>query len=389
MAVAAWEFGRFFKLRDQVVSLAVGLAIGFGLYGVKKLIDRQAVGSVRVVVLNREALPLAPKPGGRVALLDGAGRTEDDLRAAVGRREIDALLIVRDRDRADLLVRKEPVWRPELSEVLDAARRRAALDASRLSPAQLANILAPVELTVTVHESGTRLPGRAEKITAGVLIALMLTAIFLGFSYFFTGITGEKQLRVTEQVVSAISPQTWIDGKLLGITGTASLSTLVFGLTVAIVVLTPRVLGGGSLTIPTLAPGATLLFLALAVLGILFWNCFFGAVAATISDPNTSSRSSMMMLPLLPVGLAFITLGKPDAIAVRVLAILPGTSSAVLPARLLLTDVASWEIVLAFGLLAGAIVFLRRLAGRIFAVAMLIYGKEPRWREVLRWAREA
>jgi ABC-2 type transport system permease protein len=389
MAVAAWEFGRFFKLRDQFISLLIGLGIGFGFYGVKKLIDREAAGSVRVVVLNREALPLEPKPGGRVALLDAAGRTEDDLRDAVGRREIDALLIVRDRDRADLLVRKEPVWRPELSEALTAARRRAALEASQLSPAQLASILAPVELTVTVHESGTRLPSQAEKITAGVLIALMLTAIFLGFSYLFTGITGEKQLRVTEQVVSAISPQTWIDGKLLGITATASLSAVVLGLTVATVMLVPRVLGGGSLTIPTLAPGTVLLFLVLAVLGIFFWNCFFGAIAATINDPHTSSRSTVMMFPLLPVGLAFITLGKPDALAVRVLGILPGTSSAVLPARLLLTDVASWEIILALGLLAGAIAFLRRLAGRIFAVAMLIYGKEPTWKEVLRWAREA
>jgi ABC-2 type transport system permease protein len=61
----------------------------------------------------------------------------------------------------------------------------------------------------------------------------------------------------------------------------------------------------------------------------------------------------------------------------------------VLPARLVLGQVAAWEVLLALLLLVAGIVLLRRLAGRIFAVAMLMYGKEPRWGEIARWAREA
>ncbi|MFO7656979.1 MAG: hypothetical protein R6W78_07920 [Bacteroidales bacterium] len=52
-------------------------------------------------------------------------------------------------------------------------------------------------------------------------------AVFLSFAYQFTAITSEKQLKITEQIVSAISPQVWMDGKIFGITltGISSMNT--------------------------------------------------------------------------------------------------------------------------------------------------------------------
>ena len=45
----------------------------------------------------------------------------------------------------------------------------------------------------------------------------MLTGILLGNSYLFIAITGEKAQRITEQIITAITPQSWIDGKILGL----------------------------------------------------------------------------------------------------------------------------------------------------------------------------
>ena len=57
--------------------------------------------------------------------------------------------------------------------------------------------------------------------------------------------------------------------------------------------------------------------------------------------------------------------------------------------RLLLADVAPWEVPLALVLLLLTIWLLRRAAGKIFATGILMYGKEPSLREIWRWAREA
>ena len=62
---------------------------------------------------------------------------------------------------------------------------------------------------------------------------------------------------------------------------------------------------------------------------------------------------------------------------------------AVMPARVALTDVPVWELVLSAALLIAGAMLARRAAGKVFSVAMLMYGKEPSWREIRRWVRES
>ena len=57
----------------------------------------------------------------------------------------------------------------------------------------------------------------------------------------------------------------------------------------------------------------------------------------------------------------------------------PPTESVEIPSRL--TPVAVVLLLLTIWLF-------RRGAGKVFALAMLMYGKEPKWGEVIRWARE-
>jgi ABC-2 type transport system permease protein len=80
---------------------------------------------------------------------------------------------------------------------------------------------------------------------------------------------------------------------------------------------------------------------------------------------------------------------NPEVLWVQVLSIVPPTSFAVMPARILTVPVPTWEIALAALLLLGGVLLVRRLAGKIFRLAMLMHGKEPGWREIRRWLAEA
>jgi len=195
---------------------------------------------------------------------------------------------------------------------------------------------------------------------------------------------------VTEQMLAMVSPQVWIDGKLIGLTGAALVgTTITFG---GLAILTrglPLLLGRTSFAMPPIASdyGTLGLILLVTLLGVLFWYAFMAAVAATIDDPNSSTRTLLLFVPMLPLGVAFALFRKADSTLAQVLGVFPLTSMAVLPLRLVLTTVAWWEVPLALMLLAAAAWACRRMAGRIFGTAMLMHGKEPSLREMVRWMR--
>jgi ABC-2 type transport system permease protein len=136
-------------------------------------------------------------------------------------------------------------------------------------------------------------------------------------------------------------------------------------------------------------PAAILWIVLFALLGFIFWISLFAAIAATIDDPNTSTRGPLMFLPAFFAVPAFLIGLNPDSTFARILGILPLTSSTVMSARVTLTDVPVWELLLSAALLAGGSLLARRIAGKVVAVAMLMYGKEPSWGEIRRWVRES
>ena len=390
LAVAAWEFRRFYKLRDQILSLFLAIIGGAFGFGVQHFVAKSA-GPARVAVLHADRLPgvRLPEPV-RVQLEPHEQADESKLRDAVGLKELDGLLVIHNLDRVELLVLNEPVWLNELHAALSEARSRATLRAAAVTPQVLRDAERLIPLSVVFHEAGRQASSKAEKVAAGVFIGLTCLGAFLGMASFFTGITGEKQLRVTEQVVAAISPQTWVDGKLLGLTAAAFGTLLTYAAALALFFVLLK-LSGMDFPIPwaALQPGKLLFFMLLSVLGIFFWNCVFAAIAVTINDPNSSTRSSLMFLPLMFVGMGFPGLQRPDAPVMRALAILPGTSPTVMTARLVLSDVAPWEVITSVLLLVLAILVLRRLAGKVFTAGILLTGKELSLVEAWRALRQA
>lgn len=383
--VARWEFRRYLKPKQQVIGALTTLAmmLGGGLIG--QLADDET-----------SAIELAVVGGGRLDLPDELGefRIEhqgaaelERLRHEVEERERDAVLVILGDATGELVARQAPAWRHDLARELSALAVRRRLEISGLEVEQLAAIQAPFQLAV--DETAPR-AGGGERIAAFVALGLTLLGLFTGMSYIFISVTGEKQNRLSEQVLSAVAPQAWIDGKILGLSGVSIVSLLTLVVPGLAFLAVSRLFWTWSIPLPTTIQRPDLLLAALAFvfLGFLFWFAFFSAVAAMISDPHTSNRNQLLFLPMLAFVPAFIAAGNPDAAWIRVLSTVPPTSASVMPARLLVAELPWWEPIIAAALLFCAIGMIRRMAGKVFRLGMLMYGKEPSWAEVRRWLRE-
>jgi ABC-2 type transport system permease protein len=394
--VATWELTRTLKRKDFLFSVLImpfiSVAVIFTIGWFKK---READRVHRIAVVT-------VKPSGKWAEttlrpLEGfvwiapvpSERSLEGLKRAVNERRYDGAVILSadyaTRGGVELVVRRSaPGWKSRLEEHL---REQARLDRAR-ALGLTAEALERIDAGVTTTELVTSPEGkvsRGDRLAAAVLTILLLMVVYVTASYMAIGITGEKQSRVTEVVVSAIAPQSWIDGKIVGYTVLGLAHALLWSaaaLFVMILFRIPLPVGFN----PAMLSVSVLLF----IFGLLLYISLYALIMATIKDLQSTSKfqAYLYFLPLIPVFFVESVIKSPDAPWVMVVSQFPFFSPLMMPARLTVGGVSWWEIALALVLLAVAAYFLRRAAGTAFRIGMLMYGKELTLPELVRWAKQ-
>ena len=65
----------------------------------------------------------------------------------------------------------------------------------------------------------------------------------------------------------------------------------------------------------------------------------------------------------------------------------PFTSPMVMMARIPFGDVPLWELALSLALLLGTFLFMTYVSAKIYRVGILMYGKKPSWKEIIKWLK--
>jgi ABC-2 type transport system permease protein len=392
LEVAHWEFRRFVKWKQQLVGFAIIIVLGFGGGFVGRMVKRVDQRAVPVAAIGAERLGYALPSVPPVEWDSSQAWTESTARAAVDSGSLRGVLIIDGPTSMRLVMPKRAGWAESLERGLNSARQVAMLTQLAASSPEGAAMLVPLDLKTEFLAAGAARTEKSTRIAAMAILFLGFTLVMGGFGTLFAGITGEKQHRVTEQMIAIVPPQVWMDGKIIGLAGAAAIGTAVTTLgIITIFRLLPKMLGRASVELPPIVSdyGTLALVILITLLGVAMWFSFMAAIAATIDDPNSSTRTLLLFLPMLPMGLAFTAAQNADSMFARVLGLFPLTATAALPMRLVITTVPWWETLLSIVLIVGAVWLFRRAAGKIFGTAVLMYGKEPTFREMWRWMREA
>jgi ABC-2 type transport system permease protein len=332
-----------------------------------------------------------------------AGRVIDSLRLALSTNALPAVAIVDDRTVANGEVRlllggnaplatSERFQRALERELLRQRVTEAGLDIEQAERIAKVKVSATVERVLRDGRSGSAQVNLI--FGAGVAILLYVVIVLYG-QIVLRSVTEEKQSRVSELVLASVSPRILLSGKVLGIGGVALLQ-LGFWTVSAVTLLTNRgrvlaALGVSStnMTIPDVSFTDLIPLFAFFLLGYVLYAALFAAVGSIVSSEQEAQQAQTPVIMLLVGSVALLqpALADPDGPIARTMSMVPFSSPILMPLRLGMASVPVEEISVSICVLALTAIAAMVAAGRLYRTALLMYGKRPSIREIIRWIR--
>lgn len=226
-----------------------------------------------------------------------------------------------------------------------------------------------------------------EAIGRGVVayggLILMYMAVLTYGQWTLSGVTEEKTNRVVELLLAAVRPWHLLAGKVLGI---GLLGLAQFLLALVAVLVTVRVAGVAEL--PEIPVPTLVTLVVWFVLGFGLYSVIYAAAGSLVSRMEEAQNASFPVTIVAVVGffVSFRVLDDPGGALAVVTSFIPFTAPFVVPIRLALEALPVWQHALAAALTLGAIYWLLRFAGRVYAGGLLQFGRRVKVGEAYRSA---
>jgi ABC-2 type transport system permease protein len=331
---------------------------------------------------------------------------EDSLARAVGAKAVDGFLIVSAQTVEDgrAEYRGANVSSPADMRNLERTLREAVL-VERLSEAGIEPDLVrraqiPV-LLKTVSIRGGRVTdesGEAAFLLAYIVWFVLYIAIILYGVQIMGSVVEEKTSRIIEVLVSSLRPFQLLAGKVLGVGAVGLFQFLIWGVSARVLLSQRGTLmrlagiegaGGTGFSFPDVSIATLLIVGAYFLLGYFLYAAMFAGVAA-MSNSEAEARQAqtpVVMLLVIPSILMLSILQQPDGGIAVALSLIPFCSPIAMPVRWAAAQVPATELAGSLALLVVTLIGVTWVAGRIYRVGILMYGKRPSPRELLRWVR--
>jgi ABC-2 type transport system permease protein len=245
--------------------------------------------------------------------------------------------------------------------------------------------------TLTVSEEGSK-----EEKGGGIFAALML--MFIMYMTFFMygfqnlkGVIEEKTNRIVEIVVASVRPTELMLGKIIGI-GLVGLTQYLVWSLVAMNLSLPGIAGmmaGSEMGVPTIRFAVIGYFILFFLLGYFLYASIYTAIGAPFNTDQEAQQ--LAMVPgMFMVGVWAVfpaILNNPNGGTAVMASLFPMTAPLVMFMRTAIAQPPAWQIAASIVILILSTIAMAWIAGRIYRVGILMYGKKPTLPEIARWIR--
>lgn len=290
----------------------------------------------------------------------------------------------------------------DVKEIEGAVRRSLLtqrLEHEGLDPSRI-RTLTDVNLEMKserLTERGRETGGLASALFSYSIAVVLYMMLALYGQQILRGVMEEKTSRVAEVVISSVSTDTLLAGKVIGVGAACLTQIVVWALSSAAVfkargiILARFGIGNLSIPLPHLGLVVAALLILFFVLGFIFYSSLFAAMGSTVSNEQDVQQASMPIMLMLLASIVFVQpiLLDPTSTFSQVMSWLPFSAPILMPLRMTLIQIPWYELAGTLGGLFVGCVVATWLAARIYRVGMLMYGKRPTFREMGKWIGRA
>jgi ABC-2 type transport system permease protein len=256
--------------------------------------------------------------------------------------------------------------------------------------------------SVNVHDTSAN---SSVASTIGYVAGFLIYFILLVYgSQVMMGVMEEKTNRIAEVIVSSVKPFQLMLGKIIGI-GLVALTQfflwvafifIIYNVTQATgsnISAMSGVLGGvqkafNSINIPMILFGFVFYFLG----GFFFYASLYAAIGSAVNEDMREAQSlsfPITLLVIFSIAMMSVAMNDPTGPVAVWGSIIPFSSPIIMMARIpfgVPGTVPYWQLGLSMALLITGFVFSVWLSGKIYRTGILMYGKKPTWKEMMKWA---
>jgi ABC-2 type transport system permease protein len=263
------------------------------------------------------------------------------------------------------------------------------------SPVIIARAQAPLNMTSTIlTETGEIAPnqgGFATFIIPYIFSLLLLMSIFFSSGYLLQGLGDEKENRVMEILLSSVSPKQLLAGKVIGLGAAGLLQVIIWLFSAQFLAKYASATWGAIIGSLQVSPEFLILGTVYFILGYLLFAVLMAGVGAVSPTAREGQQMSTLftVAGVAPLWFMGFLMQNPDHVVSQILTIFPITAPITIMIRLGLTHIPVWEIAISIAVMALTIFGCFILAAKLFRTYLLMYGKRPDMKDIMKSFRNA
>ena len=232
-----------------------------------------------------------------------------------------------------------------------------------------------------------------EEEASGNVLVIMLMSIVLFYAIYFcayqvsSSITTEKTSKIMETLVTSTTPTTIVLGKTIGI-GIVGLIQMIVIVTTALIsanaFLEPELLNS-VLDMSNITPFLGVITIIYFILGYFAYALLYALTGSTVSKPEDiqSANQPVAILAVIGFYLAYFTMMNPTSELNLFAALFPLSSPFCMPFRIMMGLSNGTDIALSIGILVVTILFIAKVAIKIYSNAILNYGTKMSFKDIV------